>query len=84
MPSGVGLPHRYPEQPLFGYPKIAKKNWVLVFDRSTTYFLYQNLQNQPAISDHIYGNENFAFLSFLDLFFLGGPLFCPLFRPFLP
>ena len=39
--------------PLFGYRKIAKINWVLEFDWSTTYFLYQTLQNQAAISDHI-------------------------------
>ena len=66
--------------PPFGYRKIAKKKWVLVFDRSTTYFLCQTLQNQAAISDHKKENGNFAFLSFLDLFFLAS--FLPPFSPF--
>ena len=54
--------------------------WVLVFDRSTTYFLCQNLQNQVANSDHEKENVNFTFLSFLKHFFFAS--FLPPFLPF--
>ena len=46
-----------------------------MFDRLTTYFLYQILQNRAAIIDSIQENGKFTFLSFL------GP---PLFYLFLP
>ena len=85
MPVGGRTPSSVPRaagHPLLVTAKLPKKQWVLVFDRSTAYFLCQTLQNQAAISDHKNKNGNFAFLSFLDPPPFCLPLFCPL-SPFL-
>ena len=77
----VGLPHRYPEQ--LATPFLASENcteiWVLVFDRSKTYFLYQTFQNQAAIRDHR-KMEHLLFCPFWINFFCLLPFqvfFCP-------
>ena len=74
MPVGVGLPHRYPEQlatPFLATAKLQKKNWVLEFDRSTTYFVCQTLQNQAQSATIYRKMEDLLFCAFGVCFFYG-------------
>ena len=85
-PSGVGPPHRYPEQlatPFWLLQKCKKWGGVLVFHQSLL-FRSNFPKTQAAIGDHTRKWKIDLFCSFWTFFW---PLFCLffiLFRPFLP